>query len=61
MSNNVIRDTLITLRAEFYLGIFQTLCWVAGWTLLLWTHWQIGLGVFLIWLATLLRLSERKR
>jgi hypothetical protein len=58
---NLIRQTLIVLRAEYYIGIIQSLFYLAGFSLLFWVDWKIGLGVLFTWWATMLQLGARKR
>lgn len=58
---NILRATLVTLRAELLVGIFQSLLWVAGYSLLFWFSWKVGLGVLLVNWAAEIRRAERKR
>ncbi len=57
---NILRDSLIALRAEFYMGCMTTTLWVASFTLLFSVGWKIGLGVWLSLLALEMRRKERK-
>lgn len=58
---NVLRSTLSILRAEFVVGIFQSLLWLGGYSLLFWTNWKIALGILMVMWAAELRQSERAR
>ncbi len=57
---NVLRDSIIALRAEFYLGCLTSALWVAGFTLLFSVSWKVGLGVWISLIANELRRKERK-
>ncbi len=57
---NVLRESLIALRAEFYLGCLTSALWVGGFTLLFSAGWKIGLGVWIALIANELRRKERK-
>lgn len=57
---NVLRESLITLRAQFYLGCLTSTLWVGGFTLLFSVSWKVGLGVWIALLAAELHRKERK-
>ena len=56
---NLIRSTLVTMRANFIVGCAQTLFYLAGFGLLFSVGWKIGLGSLLVWWASLLQLRTR--
>lgn len=58
--SNVLRESLISLRAQFYLGCLTSALWVAGLGLLFSVSWKIGLGIWLSLIANDLHRKERK-
>ena len=58
---NVIRSTLVVMRANFIVGCVKILFYLAGFGLLFSAGWKVGLGSLLVWWALQLHAGEGKR
>lgn len=47
-TTNVLLLALASLRAQFLQHCASTVLSTAGWGVLLWFHWQIALGIWLL-------------
>jgi hypothetical protein len=50
---NIIRNTLVSLQAQFLVGCVTILFYLVGFGLLFSVGWKVGLGALLVWWASM--------